>query len=366
MHIPVAKPELKGNEEKYVVQALQSTWISSSGEFLDRFEKDFATACDAKIALAVCNGTASLHLAMLALNVGPGDEVIVPTLTYIATANAVRYVGAKPVFVDSDPETWCLDPRLIEEAITPRTRGIIPVHLYGNPAAMNPIKDIAAFYGLWIVEDAAEAHFARYHGKPVGALGTIGSFSFYSNKILTCGEGGALVLNDAAMAIRLRALRGQGVNPARRYHHPIIGYNFRLTNVQAAILCAQLERSDDLLAARNQVCSLYRQLLADCPEIEFQTTTPGGIASPWMMCILLSNDEVRDRVAARLAESGIETRPLFIPIHSLPPYRPESKRIINDLPVAHGLSDRGLCLPTYAGLSALQVEEISSIILRAV
>src|ERR1035437_4092881 len=206
--IPVAMPDLTGNEEKYVVEAIRSSWISSSGPFNQRFEREFAELCGARSAIGVCNGTVALHLAMLALDVRPGDEVLVPSLTYIATANAVRYVGAEPVFVDVDPETWCIDPKLLEEKITRRTKGIIAVHLYGHPADMDAINHTAAIHGLWVVEDAAEAHFAKYKGRPTGGLGDLGTFSFYGNKIITCGEGGAVMVNDPHLELRLRTLRG--------------------------------------------------------------------------------------------------------------------------------------------------------------
>src|SRR6476661_6359846 len=219
--IPVAAPDLTGNEEKYVLEALRSSWISSTGPFIDRFEREFAAVNGTRTSLGVCNGTVALHLALLALDVRPGDEVLIPSLTYIATANAVRYVGAEPVFVDVDPETWCIDPQRLEDAITPRTRGIIPVHLYGHPADMDAINHLAAVHGLWVVEDAAEAHFARYKNQIVGSLGRIATFSFYGNKILTSGEGGALTLDDPHLELRIRTLRGQGMDPSRRYFFPV-------------------------------------------------------------------------------------------------------------------------------------------------
>ena len=211
MRYPVAVPDLAGNEERYVVEAIRSSWISSTGRFLDRFEQEFAAACGARHALAVSNGTVALHLALLGLGAGPGDEVLVPSLTYIATANAVRYVGAEPVFVDVDPGTWCIDPGRLAAGLTPHTRGIVAVDLYGHPADMDAINAFAAKHGLWVVEDAAEAHFARYRGRPVGSLARISTFSFYGNKILTSGEGGAVTLDDDELAARLKMIRGQGM-----------------------------------------------------------------------------------------------------------------------------------------------------------
>ena len=243
MRIPVAAPDLTGNEESYVVEAIRSSWISSTGPFVQRFEKEFAALCGHAPAIGVANGTMALHLALLTLDLRPGDEVLVPSLTYIATANAVRYCGAEPVFVDVDPQTWCIDPKQLEARITRRTEGIIPVHLYGHPADMDAINHVAATHGLWVVEDAAEAHFARYKGRPTGSLARIGVFSFYGNKVLTSGEGGAITLDDPALEQRARLLKGQGVDPERRYFFPITGYNYRLTNLACAILCAQLERA---------------------------------------------------------------------------------------------------------------------------
>jgi perosamine synthetase len=216
--IPVAAPTLGGNERAYVLECLDSTWISSSGRFLDAFEADFARFCGVSHAVAVNNGTTALHLALTALGIGPGDEVIVPNLTYIASANAVTYCGAKPVFADCEPLTLNLDPDCIEARITPRTRAILPVHLYGHPADMDRIMRLAARYDLHVVEDAAEAHGATYRGRPVGSFGACATFSFYGNKIITTGEGGMVVTDDATLAARLRLYRGQGLDPQRRYN----------------------------------------------------------------------------------------------------------------------------------------------------
>ena len=219
--IPVASVDLSGNEEAYAVDAIRSTWISSTGAYLNRFEREFAEYCNTATSLTVCNGTVALHLALMGLDVRPGDEVLVPSLTYVATANAVRYVGAEPVFVDVDPDTWCIDPDKLEAAITRRTRGIIPVHLLGHPADMDRINRVADVHGLWVIEDAAEALGAKYKGQPVGSLSHAATFSFFGNKVITSGEGGAITLSDERLATRLRALRGQGMDPNRRYYFPI-------------------------------------------------------------------------------------------------------------------------------------------------
>ena len=365
IRIPVAAPDLSGNEEKYLVDALRSSWISSTGPYIGRFEKEFAGACGTRSAIGVCNGTVALHLALLALDVRPGDEVLVPSLTYIATANAVRYVGAEPVFVDVDPGTWCIDPAKIEDAITRRTRGIIPVHLYGHPADMDAINHIAAVHGLWVIEDAAEAHMAKYKGHPVGSLSSMATFSFYGNKIFTCGEGGAITLDDPHLELRIRTLRGQGMDPQRRYFFPVTGYNFRLKNLACAILCAQIERAQKILAWRRSLFSAYRRLLEGIPGVGFQPLAEWAEPAPWLFCITIDEKEYgmsRDAISALLASRGIETRPFFIPLHRLPPFRLESRRRGEELPETDRLGRCGMNLPTYNGLEGKDLEDVAAII----
>lgn len=360
--IPVASADLSGNEEKYVVEAIRSSWISSTGAFVERFEREFAEACGTSSALGVCNGTVALHLALLALGVRPGDEVLVPSLTYIATANAVRYVGAEPVFVDVDPATWCIDPAKIEASITRRTRGIIAVHLYGHPADMDAINHLAGVHGLWVVEDAAEAHLARYKGRPVGGLASIGTFSFYGNKIFTSGEGGAVTFNDAGLGMRLRTLRGQGVDPERRYYFPVTGYNFRITNVACAFLCAQMERREEIQRRRGEIFATYDRLLGGIPGIGLQPVAPWAEAAHWLYCITVDEaafGRTRDELMIYLAEAGIETRPFFLPLHRLPPFREESEARGEALPVTDQLAARGLNLPTYNALDPGSIDRIA-------
>ncbi|MHB1132146.1 MAG: DegT/DnrJ/EryC1/StrS family aminotransferase [Chloroflexota bacterium] len=363
--IPVAAPDLSGNEEAYVTDAIRSSWISSTGAYVDRFERDFAELCGTTTAVGVCNGTVALHLALLALDVRPGDEVLVPALTYIATANAVRYVGAEPVFVDVDPKTWCLDPAKIEDAITVRTRGIIAVDLYGHPADMDAINHLAAVHGLWVVEDAAEAHMAQYKGRPVGSLARLSTFSFYGNKILTCGEGGALTLSDKHLETRVRTLRGQGMDPQRRYYFPVTGYNFRLTNLACAILCAQIERSQQIAQRRRQIFAAYREMLSGVGGIGFQPVAEWAEPAPWLFCITVNEREYgrsRDDLMGELAAAGVETRPFFFALHKLPPFREQSQRRGEILPVTDMLSGRGLNLPTFATLTIDQIERIAEAI----
>lgn len=366
-NIPVATPDLSGNEERYVVEAIHSSWISSTGSYVRRFEEDFAKLCGTRTAIGVCNGTVALHLALLALDVRPGDEVLVPSLTYIATANAVRYVGAEPVFVDVDPNTWCIDPDLLEASITRRTKGIVAVHLYGHPADMDAINHIAAVHGLWVVEDAAEAHLARYKNRPTGSLAPMATFSFYGNKIISCGEGGAITLSDPHLELRTRTLRGQGVDPSRRYFFPVTGYNFRLTNLACAILCAQLERQEQMLSRRRAIFARYRELLSGVPGIGFQPVAPWADPAPWLFCITVDAKQygrTRDELTALLAEAGIDTRPFFIALHHLPPFREQSRLRKEELPVTDRLSATGINLPTYVGLTDAEIEKIAAVIKR--
>jgi perosamine synthetase len=364
VRIPLAAPDLSGNELAYVTEAVESSWISSTGPFVNRFEQTFAEMCGARSALSICNGTAALHLAFLALGLQPGDEVIVPSLTYIATANAVRYVGAEPVFADVAASTWCLDPVSVEAAVTSKTKGIVAVHLYGHPADMDALAAVAARHGLWVVEDAAEAHFARYKGRPVGSLGRMATFSFYGNKPFTSGEGGAITVDDPELESRARLLRGQGMDPKRRYYFPVTGYNYRLTNVACALLCAQLERSEAITARRRQIFGLYRKLLDGAPGIDFQPVADWAEPTPWLYSILVKRGAgtTREALATALADGGIETRPFFIPLHTLPPFRDASARRGERLPVTEELAACGLNLPTYTRLD----DDGVAIVVRAV
>ncbi|HEY7161543.1 MAG TPA: DegT/DnrJ/EryC1/StrS family aminotransferase, partial [Acidobacteriota bacterium] len=268
--IPVSAPVLNGNERKYVLDCLDTTWISSNGKYIEQFEKSFAAFCQTKHALSCCNGTVALHLALMALGLKPEDEVLVPTLTFVATANAVAYCGARPVFLDSDPDTWNLDVSTIEKKITARTKGIVAVHLYGNPVDMAALMSLAQQHGLWVVEDAAEAHGAEFGGKKVGSYGALSSFSFYGNKIITSGEGGMVVTNDSTLALKVSRLKGQGMDPEHRYWFPIIGYNYRMTNIEAALGLAQLENVAASIQSRNEIAQWYQQELSEVEGLEFQ------------------------------------------------------------------------------------------------
>lgn len=352
---------LVGRESEYVNRALADGWISSAGEFVERFEIEFASWVGAGNALTCSSGTTGLHLALLALGIGPGDEVIVPDLTYIASANAVTYVGATPVLVDVDCHTWGLSASTIAEAVTERTRAIMVVHLYGHPVDFGPIEAIARERGILIIEDAAEALAASYRGRMIGTLGDVGVFSFFGNKVLTSGEGGMVVTDDNDIAERVRLFRGQGQDPTRRYFHTEVGYNYRLTNVQAAIGLAQLEMVDWHLGERKRVVDQYRHELAGLRVVEQPGTAEWAVRSDWLHTVLLRDfdREARDGLIRALAEAGIETRPTFFPISDMPPYRdavtaPGGNRVSADL------SRRGISLPTHSGLSQEDVSRVCS------
>lgn len=349
-HVPISVPDLSGREEAYVLEAVRSGWVSSIGGFVDRFEREFAAVCGAPHALACSSGTTALHLALAALGARRGDEVIVPATTFVATANTVRFCGATPVFVDVDPGTWCLDPERVAAAVGPRTRGIVPVHLLGHPADMDAINSIAAEHGLWVVEDAAEAACATYRGRPVGSLGDAAAFSFYGNKILTSGEGGAVTFTRDSLRKRLRMLRGHGMDPERRYHFPVIGFNYRMSNVTAALACAQLERREWLLARRRTIERVYADRLRDVPGIACRRDAAWAGVVPWLFTVLVDEERFglgRDALGAALAARGVETRPLFPSLHRMPPYRRLAARRREALTHADRLGRTGLMLPTH-------------------
>jgi len=362
--IPVAAPIIGGNEKAYVMDCLESTWISSTGEYVERFETGFAEFCGVEHAISCSNGTTALHLALLALGLGPGDEVIVPTLTFVATANAVSYCGARPVFVDSEPGTWNIDPQLIEEKVTPRTKGIIAVHLFGHPADMDRILAVARRHGLFVVEDAAQAHGAEYRGRRVGSLGDAATFSFFGNKIITTGEGGMVVTSDRALASRARRLRSHGMDPDRRYWFPVIGYNYRMTNVAAAIGVAQLERVDWQIGRRLEVARWYRDRLRGVAGLEWQQEQDWARHVWWMFSVVLGEvcPVERDLVMARLGEIGVETRPVVWPMHRLPAYQESGA---GTFPVADRLAERGINLPTWAGVTRDDVAYVSDGLIEA-
>jgi perosamine synthetase len=349
MRLPVAEPYLGEKELEYVTECVLSGWVSSAGKFVTEFERRFAEFCDTRYAVATSSGTTALHLALVTAGIGAGDEVIVPTMSFIATANAVKYTGATPIFVDSEPDTWTIDPAQIEPAITPRTKAIIPVHIYGHPADMDPIMEIARAHDLLVIEDAAEAHGALYKGRRVGGIGDIGMFSFYGNKIITTGEGGMVVTNNDVLDQEMRVLRGHGMSPNRRYWHEVLGYNYRITNIQAALGVAQMEKIDRLVQAKRHMAQRYAEGLGDIPGITLPSQAEWAYNVYWLYSILVDPDEfgmTRDELIARLGEQDIDTRPIFPCMHEQPIYATGQ-----DLPVASYISDNGLSLPGATSLT---------------
>lgn len=364
--IPISNPALVGNELKYVTDCVQSSWISSVGSYVQRFEEAFAQFCGSEHAVTCSNGTTALHLALLALGVKPGDEVIVPTLTYVATANAVVYCNATPVFVDGEEGTWNMDPAQIEALITPKTKGIIVVHLFGHSVDMDPIMSIAKKHGIFVLEDAAEAPGAEYKGKRVGSIGHAATFSFFGNKIITTGEGGMVTTNDRAVADEVRRLKNHGMDPQRKYWFPTVGFNYRLTNLASAIGLAQLEKIDWHLEQRQQIASWYKEFLSDIPEISWQAEEAWGRHVWWLFTIVMSDDVklTRFELIEGLKKHNVEGRQIIYPIHQLPPY--ESDAHAGRFPVATRTVDRGLHLPTWGGLTRDQVKHVADSVITCI
>jgi len=361
-YIKVCDPDLRGNESLYIQDCMSSEWISSQGTYVNKFEEKFARFCDVKYATAVTNGTHALQLALVVLGIGPGDEVIVPTFTMVATANVVSHLGAKPVFVDAKPDTYNIDETKIEAAITPKTKAIIVVHIYGHPAEMDEVMRIAKKHNLWVIEDAAEAHGATYKGKKVGSIGDIGCFSFYANKMITTGEGGMVTTNSKTLSKLLYKLHNHAFDDELHFWHQYVGYNFRMTNLQAAIGCAQLERVEEMIALRRRNAKLYIQLLQDTPGIQLPIEKKEVTNTYWMFSILLDDTFPlsRDQLRQKLADHGIETRTFFIPLHLQPIYFDKKK--IHAFPVANRLSRYGLYLPSSSTLLPETIEFITSVI----
>jgi len=355
---PVTEPHLDEQDRRHLMDAFDSGWISSQGAYLEAFEELFAVFTGSRFALATCNGTTALHMALLALGTKPGDQVLVPTFTYVATANAVTYCGAEPVLVDCEEDTWNMDPARAEAALTDRTVGIIPVHLYGHPCDMDPLRDLAERHGLWILEDAAEAHGARYRDRNVGTLGDVAAFSLFGNKVITTGEGGIVTTDDERLAERMRRIRGQGMDPKRRYWFPEVGYNYRMTNLAAALGVSQLKKIDRLIAAHRQVAHWYLQELAEVPGLVMPVEREDVHSVFWLFSLRLraaeDRPELRDELMWRLLEDGIDTRPFFHPMHTMPVYDQDG-----DFRVADRIARSGLSLPSSPRLDHDDVRHIA-------
>jgi perosamine synthetase len=363
--IPVCEPTLGGNEAKYVLDCVESNWISSAGKYIPRFEEAFAEACDARYGVACANGTVALHLALATLGVGPGDEVILPTFTMIATINSVTYTGATPVLVDSEPLTWNMDLNQVADKITPRTRVVMPVHTYGHPVDMEPLLELAERHGLSIVEDAAEAHGADYRGRKAGSLGHAGCFSFYANKIITTGEGGMITTNDPEIARLARILRDHAFSEERHFWHKYLGYNYRMTNMQAAVGLAQTEQLATFVAARRANAARYSAALDRIPGIVTPPEADWAKNVFWMYSILVQDEfgMTRDGLRDCLADHGIETRTFFIPMHLQPIYYQAFKG--QRYPVAEMLCQRGFYLPSASSLTAREIDYVTGMVQQA-
>jgi perosamine synthetase len=354
--IPWAQPALSGNEEAYILKALRSTWISG-GEFIERLERDFAEFVGVPHARSVSSGTAALHVAYLAMGIGPGDEVIIPSLTFAGVAAMAVACGATPRFVDCDPDSLMIDVEAVRRAITPRTRAIVAVHLFGHACDLDSLVAIAHEFGLALIEDAAQATGTHYGGIHVGGIGDIGCFSFQAAKTLTMGEGGIITTRNEAIAEHVGVLRNHGFRPGLRYWHDVIGFNYRLTNLQAALGCAQFERIADILRERRRISEAYDRWLSDCPGVTVPTLVPKVSAALWIQPVVLDQHtfpQGREAVRQELAAQGIETRPMFYPTHTLPPFR----EFAADCPVTERISPWAMTLPVYETLTSAEVEFI--------
>ncbi len=355
--IPVAEPDLTGNEIKYVKDAiLNEKRISSSGHYIDKFEANFAKYCNRKYALSVSNGTTALHLALLGLGIGPGDEVIVPTFTFVSSAAVICHVGATPVFIDSKIEDWTMDEKQLDSLKTPHTKALIAVDIYGSPCNYDFIEEWCKKNNIFLIEDAAEAHGSLYKNRIAGSFGIVSCFSFFGNKIITTGEGGMCLTDDLEIFEKMRVLKNHGMKRSGVYENEIIGYNYRFTNVQAAIGCAQFERIDDFIETRKNHDNLYRKLLSSVKEVSFQPISADVSPSFWFFNILISKDV--DLVRSMLLKKGIETRPLFNPLNSQIAYKEFSMG--RNFPVSEMLKKNGLTLPSGTLLSSFDIEYVVS------
>lgn len=341
-HIPVAMPSLEGNELKYVTDAVLSTWISSSGSYINDFEKNFSNFIDMDYGVSTSNGTVALHLALLALGVGEGDEVIIPDLTFAATINAVLHANAIPVIVDVEKDSWCIDPDEIQKAISPRTKAIIPVHLYGQACDMSRIMSLAQEHKLFVVEDCAEAHGAMFENQKVGSFGEISCFSFFGNKIITTGEGGMCLTNSKDLDNKMRQLRDHGMSLSKRYWHDVVGYNYRMTNIQAAIGCAQVERIDTILQKRFEIEEKYKNIFEKFTFIESQVTFENRSKVAWLVSATV-DEKNKEKLIEEFQNHQVDVRRFFYPLSEMPIY--EKYLFSNEN--SKYLSKKGMNFPTH-------------------
>lgn len=360
---PVSIPSLTDEERKNVIAAYDSSWISSSGEFITEFESKFANYCGSMFGIATSNGTVAIHLALEALGIGRGDEVIVPDLTFAATINAVLHAGATPVITDIDIDSWCISVESIRKLITDKTKAIIPVHIYGQVCQMDEIMAIAEEHNLYVIEDCAEAHGATFKGKVVGSIGHIGCYSFFANKIITTGEGGMCITNSREIAVKLRILRDHGMSPHKKYFHEEVGYNYRMTNLQAAIGVAQIERIDEIIHKRDQILNWYEHELKDIENFQLQSTRENVKKVNWLVSILL-NDVNRETVMNKLKENGVDSRPFFYPLSSMPLYQAYCQK--ETLITSAIIANKGINLPTYCDLEKEDIQFITGVLKKII
>lgn len=362
--IPVNEPRFEGNEKKYLCQCIDEGWISSEGPFVKEFEEKFSSYIGSKFGIAVCNGTVALETALFAAGIGKGDEVIMPTFTIISCALAALRLGAKPVLVDSEPDTWNMDVTQIEKKITNKTKAIMPVHIYGHPVDMDPVMELAEEYDLRVIEDSAEVHGAEYKGRKAGGIGDIGSFSFYANKIITTGEGGMVITNDEDMAERAFSYRNLCFKKEKRFYHTELGENFRMTNLQAAVGVAQLEQIEKFVSLKRDMARKYYEGLCGIPGIKLPVEKTGVKNVYWMYAIELAEDTGfnADQVAVRLAEKGIATRPFFLGLHEQPVFHDMGLFRNENYPVAERIARQGLYLPSGLTITDNQIAEVISTI----
>lgn len=354
--IPLCEPLLGGNEARYVAECIETNWISSKGRFISAFEQGFAAFCGVKHAVSCTSGTAALHLCLAALDLRPGDEVILPTFTIVSNANAVRLAGGTPVFVDVDPRTYCLTAEAVARALTARTRAVMPVHIYGYPCPMEPLRRLCAERDLWLLEDAAEAMGAEEGGRRCGGLADAAAFSLYANKMITTGEGGVVTTDSDELAHTFRLLRNLAYDGPPHFWHPLLGFNYRMTNLQAAVGLAQLERAEALIQARVDNARRYSEGLGDLPGIVTPPEPEAGRNVHWMYAIRVEGGPGRDGLMAGLARRGVETNIFFVPLHLQPIYyRPEYE---GRFPVAERVAAQGLYLPSGSGLGPQQVDYV--------
>ena len=358
--IPVNEPLIGEKELEYVTECLRTGWISSAGKFIEQFEEKWAAYCGRKYGVAVSNGTVALQTAVGCLDLKPGDEVIMPTFTIISCALAVVYNGGVQVLVDSDPETWTMDVLKIEEKITPRTKAIMPVHMYGHPVDMDPVLALAKKYNLRIIEDTAEAHGAEYKGKKCGGFGDLSCFSFYANKIITTGEGGMIVTDDKEISAKAKSLRNLCFKKDKRFYHTELGHNFRLTNLQAAIGLAQVERIEELVEKKRWIGKLYTEKLKDFKELQLPIERSWAKNVYWMYGIVLDEKTGMDAAefAEALREKGVDTRPFFFGMHEQPIFHKRGLFKGEHYPVAERIARQGLYLPSGLTLTEEQIENV--------